>query len=123
MIRAGYVGQLYVARIQRVQCLVDGAFVIICHATAMGCEAPYALSVSDSVVISQGASRVLLKISYSYTDNPICYSYVCKHLQETIFVIVWVLATKNKRKNKNNSPTHPSVYIRFFTPGACMQSL
>ena len=55
-------------------------------------------------------------------DNPICYGYVCKHVQETIFVIVWVLATKNKRKNKNNSPTRPSVYIRFFYAG-CMHAI
>ena len=34
------------------------------------------------------------------TDNPICYGYVCKHLQETIFVIV---QQKTKRKNKNSA--------------------
>ena len=76
------------------------------------------VSVSDSVVISQGASRVLLKISYSYTDNPICYSYVCKHLQETIFVIVLVLATK-----KQEQVAYSAQRLHSFFYGGCMHAI
>ena len=33
------------------------------------------------------------------TDNPICYGYVCKHLQETIFVIAQQINEKTRTRH------------------------